>query len=583
LLKPAATGHGKFAPGFRRAWKRALFSRFKLVSLVMGIIAEPFLAWMNQLKELAPDWIFTCLPARHVIPGCQSGDDRPERLAQPLCGLLKAGGEVLSWKARTRGYPAFFREGSPLTKKYLFLVCILPLLLAGCALTPSYERPSPPMAPEFNMDGLRESPAAPAIMQLGWRQFFGDTRLHELLALAMENNRSVRVAIQRVEEARALYGIQRADQLPTFSTGVLGSRSRVPADLSLTGNARTTSQYQATLNLNTWELDFWGRVGNLKDAALESYLATEETRRAIQINLVAQVANIYLLERELDERLATATQTLATREESYRIMRRRSEEGAASKLDATQAEVLLNQALAELAILERQREQGRNALILLVGSPLDPEARPLSQIEATFVRDIAPGLPSDLLLNRPDVLAAEHRLKAAHANIGAARAAFFPRIALTGSVGSASSELEGLFDSGSHIWNFTPSLSLPIFDGGRNQANLNLAEARRHLAVADYEQTVQGAFREVADALADRRWLTRQVAVQQAILATQIERTRLANLRYQSGAASYLEVLDAERERFAAEQALVQIRRALLASAVNLYSAMGGGAAPQYQ
>jgi outer membrane protein, multidrug efflux system len=439
------------------------------------------------------------------------------------------------------------------------------------------------MAQEFNVAGLPVSPAASAVMQLGWSQFFGDARLHELLALAMENNRSVRLAIQRVEEARALYGIQRADQLPTISTGFMGDRSRVPADLSLTGSAHTSSQYQATLNLNTWELDFWGRVRNLKDAALESYLATEEARRAVQSNLVAQVANAYLLERELDERLATAMQTLATRKESHRIMRRRAEEGAASRLDATQAEVLLNQALAELSLLERQREQGRNLLILLVGSPLEPEVRPLSQIEATFVRNIAPGLPSDLLLNRPDVLAAEHRLKAAHADIGAARAAFFPHIALTGSVGSASSELEGLFDSGSHLWNFRPSLSLPIFDGGRNQANLDLAEARRHLAVADYEQTVQAAFREVADALADRRWLTRQVAVQQAILATQIERTRLADLRYQSGAASYLEVLDAERERFAAEQALVQIRRALLASAVNLYSALGGGAAPRNQ
>lgn len=463
-----------------------------------------------------------------------------------------------------------------MTTRLRFLAGMLTaLLLAGCALAPPYRQPAPPMAPAFNVEGLATAPATPP----GWAQFFGDAHLRELLALALANNRSLQLALQRVAEARALYGIQRADQLPTISAGALASRSRVPADLSITGSALISPQYQATLNLSTWELDFWGRVRNLKDAALEAYLAGEEARRAVEIALVAQVANSYLLERELDERLATAGRTLASREESYRIMRRRYEVGSAAKLDAMQSEMLLNQARAELTVLERQREQAHNALALLVSTPLAAESRPLSAIEAGFAHEVAPGLPSDLLLERPDVLAAEHRLKAAHANIGAARAAFFPRIVLTGSVGSASSELVGLFGSGSRAWTFAPSLSLPIFDRGRNQAGLDLAEARRHIAVADYERTVQGAFREVADALADRRWLARQVAVQQASLATQTERARLAHLRYQAGAASYLEVLDAERERFAAEQALVQTRRALLASAVNLYAALGGGAA----
>ena len=457
---------------------------------------------------------------------------------------------------------------------------MLPALLVGCSLAPPYEQPAPPLAQTFNVAGLALPPASLALNQLGWSQFFGDARLLELLTLAMENNRSLRVAMQRVEEARAVYGIQRADQLPSISAGAMGNRSRVPADLSITGRTLISSQYQATLNLSTWELDFWGRVRNLKDAALESYLASEEAKRAIQISLVAQVSNTYLLERELDERLATARQALASREESYRIMKRRYEVGSASKLDATQSEILLNQTRSELTMLERQREQSHNALTLLVGIPQATQSCPLSQIEAGFAHDIAPGLPSDLLLNRPDVLAAEHRLKATHANIGAARAAFFPRIALTGSLGSASSELEGVFGAGSGVWSFIPSLSLPIFDAGRNQANLDLTEARRNVAVADYEQTVQGAFREVADALADRRWIARQVDVQQATVATQIERTRLAHLRYQSGAASYLEVLDAERDRFAAEQALVQTRRALLASTVNLYAALGGGVPP---
>lgn len=454
------------------------------------------------------------------------------------------------------------------------------LVLIGCSLAPPYQRPALPLAQEFNVEGLPVSPASLTNYQLGWDQFFGDARLHAILTIALDNNRSLRLAIQRVEESRALYGIQRADQLPNISAGALVGRSRIAADLSPSGSAVTSSQYQATLNLSTWELDFWGRVRNLKDAALESFLGSEEAKRAVYISLIAQVANNYLLERELDERLVTARQTLASREESYRIIRRRYEVGSASKLDATQSELLLNQARVELAILERQREQSHNALVLLAGVPLEPESRTLSQVEDSFIQDFAPGLPSEVLLNRPDVLAAEHRLKAANANIGAARAAFFPRIVLTGAFGSASSELDGLFSAGSKTWIFLPSLSLPLFDAGRNEANLALAEARRNIAVADYEQTVQGAFREVADALADRRWLTRQVEVQRASLVTHTERTRLAQLRYQSGSASYLEVLDAERDRFISEQALVQTRRTLLASAVNLYAALGGGLMP---
>lgn len=452
--------------------------------------------------------------------------------------------------------------------------------LGGCSLAPPYQRPTPAMDPAFDTSGLAAAADAPGAAQLEWQRFFGDARLNALIGTALRNNHDLRAAMERVAEARALYGIQRADQLPNISAGAQGSRTHLPADLSPSGRELTASQYQATLNLSTWELDFWGRVRNLKDAALETYLATEAARRAVQISLIAQVANSYLLERELDERLVTARQTLTTREEAYRIMRRRYEVGSASRLDATQSELLRNQAQTELTILQRQREQSRNALVLLAGTPLEAESRPLSDIEGKFVADIAPGLPSDLLLNRPDVLAAEHRLIAANANIGAARAAFFPRIVLTGAFGTASSELDGLFAGGSRSWSFVPSLTLPIFDAGRNRANLDLSEARRNIAVAGYEQTVQGAFREVADALADRRWLAQQVKVQAASLAIQTERARLSLLRYQSGAASYLEVLDAERDRFFAEQALVQTRRALLASSVNLYSALGGGAVP---
>lgn len=450
-------------------------------------------------------------------------------------------------------------------------------LLAGCAMAPHYERPAPPVAATFDSEGPAATPAARAAVRLDWDRFFADPGLRRLLRLAMANNRDLRLAMQRIEEARALYGIRRAEQLPSISAGLAAARVHLPADLSLTGTATTASQYTATLALSSWELDFWGRVRDLKAAALESYLASVEARRALRTSLVAQIANAYLLERDLDERLIDARRTLATREESWRIMNRRYEVGATSRLDAAQAEMLRDQARAELAVLEQQKARAHNALGVLVGTPLEPASVALSEIETGFATAIAPGLPSEVLLERPDVLAAEHRLKAANANIGAARAAFFPRIALLGGLGSASDELDGLFGADTGAWLFVPTLSLPIFDGGRLRANRNLAEARANMAVADYERTIQVAFREVADALADRRWLADQVAVQRAIAATQAERVRLARLRYDNGATSFLEVLDAERTQFAAEQALVQARRALLASTVNLYAALGGG------
>lgn len=457
-------------------------------------------------------------------------------------------------------------------------------VLAGCSMAPSYERPGLPTAAVYPGGTVATTQAILGVDQLGWREFFTDVRLQELIAQALENNRDLRIAMERVKEARGLYGIQRADQLPNISGDATAGRSRVPADLSGTGSSITSGEYTATLSLSAWELDFWGRVRSLTEAALESYLATEETQRAVVISLIGEVANAYLRERELDERVDIAQHTLATREESYRITKRRYEMGTASKLDAVEAETLLNQARADLPVLQRQRDQNRNALTLLVGIPVvDVGTEPLSQIEPGFVRDISIGLPSDLLLNRPDILAAEHRLKAANANIGAARAAFFPRIALTGGLGTASAELSGLFGAGSAAWSFAPTLTLPIFEGGRNLANLDVSEARRNLAVAEYERIIQGAFREVADALADRRWLAEQVAAQQATVAAQKERARLAGLRYQRGVAPFLELLDAERDRFVAEQALVQARRSLLSSSVTLYAALGGGTAHKTQ
>ena len=413
--------------------------------------------------------------------------------------------------------------------------------------------------------------------ETAWRDYFVDPHLRALIARALDNSRDLKNAVLRVAEARAAYGIQRADQLPTIAATANGSRARVPGDLNMSGQSIVSSQYQVGAGLATWELDFWGRVRNLKDAALENYLATDEARRAITLSLIAQVADSYLVLRELDERIALARQTIASREESLRIFKRRFEVGAIAKMDLVQVEVLLQQAQTLAAQLEQGRAVQAHALTLLIGSPLPPLQENTGFSDNAVARELRVGLPSDLLLQRPDIVAAEHQLRAAQANIGAARAAFFPRITLTGSAGTASAGLDGLFDSGSRAWNFLPSLSLPIFDAGRNRANLDLAEVRRNLAVTNYEKTVQAAFRDVSDALSARHWLTEQVRIAQATLAAQTERARLSQLRYDNGSTPYFEVLDAQRDLLTAEQQLVQTRRALLSSRVSLYAALGGG------
>jgi outer membrane protein, multidrug efflux system len=448
------------------------------------------------------------------------------------------------------------------------------IFLAACAsLAPPYE--IPPLAVATHYPAPPTAPGGAA--GIGWRDYFTDPPLHALIALALENNRDLHITVLHVAEARATLGIQRADLFPNISAQAGVDRSRTPADLSFTGQPLLASQYQMMLGLATWEIDFWGRVRSLKDAALEEFLASDAARRAASIALVAQVANAYLTLREFDERIALARQTIASRTESFRIFTRRVEVGATSRLSLTQVQTLLTQAQALGAQLEQARAAQLNALTLLVGTPLD--LPPLAgQLDARNVlNSLHPGLPSDLLIQRPDILAAEHRLKAANANIGAARAAFFPRIALTASAGTASAELSGLFAAGSLAWIFSPSISLPIFDAGRRRNNLDLAEVRRDIAVANYEKTVQSAFRDVADALSARLWLAEQVAIARTALATQRERAHLAQLRYDNGAAPYLDVLDAERDRLAAEQQLVQIQRALLSSQVSLYAALGGG------
>ncbi len=468
-------------------------------------------------------------------------------------------------------------------RRLLALACAAALggLTAGCSLAPDYRRPDLPVANEYPADapvtpGVK--PDARAAAEVAWRDYFADPQLQAMIGQALEYNRDVRLAALRVLEARAAYQIRRADQFPTVEANAGEIRARIPGEFTGTGQPLTGSLWSVGASAVAWELDFWGRVRNLKDAALEEFLATDSARRAVTVSIVAQVADGYFTLRELDERIAIAGDTIRTREESLRLFERRFQAGAATRLDVTQVETLLTQAQKLGARLEQERAAQAHALTLLVGAPPPALAdRANLNDEGALVGELRVGLPSDLLQQRPDIVAAEHRLKAANANIGAARAAFFPRITLTGFFGTASPELSGLFESGTRAWLFAPQITLPIFDAGRRQANLDVAKVRADAAVADYERTIQSAFRDVADALSAQQWLGEQIAIQRRAVAAQQERARLAQMRYDRGTASFLEVLDAQRDLLTARQVLVQERRALLSSRVALYAALGGG------
>jgi multidrug efflux system outer membrane protein len=450
-------------------------------------------------------------------------------------------------------------------------------VLTGCTLAPRYERPEAPVASAYSAPAAAEGQAGRAATDIGWREFFPDQRLQALIATALVNNRDLRTAALRIEEARALYRIQRADLLPNLNAVAAGSRARTPGSLSPTGGAVVSSSYQVGLSLASFELDFFGRVRSLNEAALSQYLATEEARRSVQISLVAEVAKAYLAERAFAEQQELAQRTFEARQTAYKLAQQRFDVGASSALDLRLNETLVQSARASLATLTRQRGQALNGLTLLVGKPLADLPPPQTLSEQNVVTDIPAGLPSDLLVRRPDIRAAEQRLKASNANIGAARAAFFPRISLTAGIGTASSSLSGLFDSGSNTWSFVPQLVMPIFDAGRTSANLDVAQVRNNIAVADYEKTIQVAFREVSDALVARATLDEEIDAQRAVQEAQAERLKLADLRYQNGVASSLDVLDAQRELFTAQQSLVQARLLRLTNAIDLYRSLGGG------
>jgi multidrug efflux system outer membrane protein len=444
--------------------------------------------------------------------------------------------------------------------------------LSACSMAPLYVRPDAPVAAAFVGDAAGDLSA-----DTGWRTFFPDARLQTLISAALTNNRDLRSAALRIEEARAQYNVQSADLLPTFNGAASASRAHVPASLSTSGTSSTGGSYQVGVGLASFELDFFGRVRSLNDAALAAYLATAEARQSVQISLVSEVAKAYLAERGFAEQLVLAQQTLEGRQTAFDLARQRFDVGASSALDLRLSETLVQTARVAQLTLRRQQAQAANALTLLVGQPLQNlPAAPLLSAE-TIVTTIAAGLPSDLLQRRPDIRAAEQRLRSANANIGAARAAFFPRISLTALAGASSNALSGLFDAGSGSWSFAPQLVLPIFDAGRNRANLTLAQVRTDLAVTDYEKTIQTAFREVSDALVARGALDQQVDAQRAVVEAQAERLKLADQRFQNGIASALDVVDAQRDLFSAEQSLVQTRLLRLTNAVDLYRSLGGG------
>lgn len=468
------------------------------------------------------------------------------------------------------------REEAPvraLRRRSRTALALLALLLSGCGvLAPSYERPAAPVATRFPSDTAATPGATPAA-DIAWQTHFQDPQLRTLIALALEHNRDLQVAVLNIEQARAQLQLRRADELPTVQAGAAASRQPTTA-------GGISSSYTAGLSITGYELDLFGRVRNLGDAALAQLLATEEARKTVQIGLVAAVANTWLSLLADDALLRLTADTLRSREESLRLVRLKVAQGVSPEVELRQAESLREAARIAQAQWTRQQALDRNALTLLTGQPALPAgagiAGPLPA-PATLALPMPDALPSELLVRRPDVRQAEQQLRAAHANIGAARAAFFPRITLTTSIGTASAELGRLFHGGTYGWSFAPQITLPLFDAGRNQAGLDAAEVGRSIAVAQYERVIQTAFREVADVLSTRETLEQQQAAQVAQAAAEGERLRLTELRQRHGAASALEVLDAQRSSYAARQAVLQLQLQLLQSQVNLYKVLGGG------
>ena len=461
-------------------------------------------------------------------------------------------------------------------------VAVLAALFAGCSLEPAYVRPEAPVTaayptgPAYAASSSTASATLPG-GEIGWRDFLTDARLQQLVDIALRNNRDLRTAVLNVEQVQAEFRIQSAALFPQVSAYADRTRSRTPADLSASGSATTLGSYSVGASVG-WEIDFFGRLRSLKASALEQYLASVQGRKAAEILLVSQVADQYLTILASDELLEVTQRTLETAQGSYDIVKLQFDNGAATELDLRLAETVVEQAQANRAAQLRSRAQAENGLVLLLGQPLPAvTAAPIRLDEQAIVSDIPAGLPSELLTRRPDILQAEALLRSANADIGAARAAFFPSITLTGSAGAASATLSGLFKAGSAAWSLAPSLIAPIFDSGANRANLDVATVRKDIGIAQYEKAIQTAFREVADGLAARGTFDDQIAALERFTAAERRRLELAQLLYKNGQASYLDVLTAQTDLYNAEQVLVSARLQRLTNLVDLYRALGGG------
>lgn len=460
----------------------------------------------------------------------------------------------------------------------LTLILLASTAVSACTLAPKYERPTLPVAQTWSTPTAEPAGSVTAA-DLDWRQVLVDPRLQGVVDLALKQNRDLRVAVLNIERARAQYGVQRSTLFPSINGVLSEQRGRTPAGVSQTGQAIETETYSAAIGFTAYELDLFGRVRSLNQQALQSFFATEETARATRISLIAETANAWLTLAADQDRLALAKNTLATREESLALTRRQVDGGVGSLLDLRTAETLAETARSDVASYTAQVAQDRNALVLLTGGEVPAELLPSEDLSsAKILADLPAGLPSDVLARRPDVLSAEHSLQGANANIGAARAAFFPRISLTGSTGATSGDLNDLFKNGTGSWSFTPQISLPIFAGGANVANLNSAKAGRDIAVATYEKTVQTAFREVSDALSIRQTVSDRLAAQERLVSAATDRERLSQQRRDAGVDSALTLLDAQRTLYSAQLGLISARLDRATNLVTLYKTLGGGA-----
>lgn len=460
----------------------------------------------------------------------------------------------------------------------LVSVSVAALLLSACNMAPDLEQRELPVAQSYDVEGGEGD-----INALHWQTFFSNDQLQQLIQLTLENNKDIQTAALNVQQVRAMYQIEDSNLYPSIDLNASGTRQRLPADLSNTGQATITEQYSATVGLTAYELDLWGKVRNQSEQALQNLYSAEYSLTSVRISLISELINAWLNYATDKALLALANDTLKSQQESLELTRKTFALGAASQLTLSQLESTVATAKVDIANYQRLLKRDKNALDFLVGKTVSADLLPSQSIDTVLnMPEVPVGLPSELLTQRPDIRAAEHDLLAANANIGVAKAAFYPSISLTANAGTASADLDNLFDSGSGTWSFVPSINLPIFNMGRNQANLDVAKAQQEAALTSYEQTIQQAFKEVSDALADRQGYKQQLdALNELYRSNEVSFT-LSDARFQKGADSYLQVLDAQRNWYSAGQQLILGKQAYLASQINLYKALGGGWSAQH-